>query len=192
MKKISYLFRVPPILAMLILPIATRAATTTKMLTGVHWANTSNYRALKNAGIDFVVTTVAPDAPSSWTATLNAAQAAKMKLVIGAYPSPYIMNADGLWTITPNGIQFLTYLKAHSPSVMAIFVFNEPYWKNPLTQETSLCGEMTAAQLKSLRIKLRSVWPAAKIYDDIGSPAAWAPRGSLWRTCMGNKYTDQT
>ena len=175
MKKRYFLCRTVWILALLIVPIAAEATTMRMELR--HWANAGEYRRLKYAGLDFVVTMVAADKPSSLATTISAAQSAGMKLVIGAYPPPYALNGNGAWTITPNGIQFLSYLRTHSSPVMAVFVFNEPYWKDPFTHQSNSCGAMTAAQLRSLRITIRSVWPDAKVYDDVGSPAAWTTRG---------------
>jgi chitodextrinase len=165
----------------------------TGSMTGTHWAAVSDMPALKQLGYGFDVTTVDPADPSSWPAVINAAQANGLKLIIGAYPEPY-SEVNGQWTISAAGVSFLNYLASHSSVVLAVFVYNEPYWVNPTSGATSSCGALSAADLRGLRTAIQSVWTGAKIYEDLGQPSAWAPGGSLYNAypCIGSKYADQT
>jgi hypothetical protein len=168
---------------------------TPTVLTGAHWGGSSDLTTFRSIGYDFGITTVNPNSPSSWQATLDSAQANGLKLIIGAYPEPYSYDsATGQWTVSAAGINFLNYLASRSDLVIAVFVYNEPYWISPLTGTSSSCGALSAAQLRGLRTKIQSIWPGAKIYHDIGRPSLWAPGGSLFNSypCIGNKYADAT
>ncbi len=160
--------------------------------TGTHWPAVSDFPRLKSLGYSFVVTTVDGN-PSNWATTFDAAQSGGLKLIIGVYTPPYTL-ANGVWTISPTGQSFLRYAQSRAALVKALFVFNEPYWVNPWTYQTSLCGQLSAADLRALRTEIRKVWPAAKIFHDIGAPQSWAPGGAVHRenACIGNKYLDQT
>lgn len=162
-------------------------------LTGAHWGAASDLSTFKQIGYGFDVATLNPSDPSSWAGILDAAQANGLKLIIGAYPEPYSYS-NGQWSISAAGVNLLNYLASRSSLVLALFVFNEPYWVSPTTGASSSCGEMSAASLRGLRTKIQSVWPGAKIYHDLGEPSAWAPGGYLYNaySCIGNKYADQT
>jgi hypothetical protein len=159
--------------------------------TGTHWGVPGDMRAYKRIGYDFAVRSVDPRRPSEWRRELDAARSQGLKLLIGAHPEPYSY-AEGRWRISTAGVRFLRYLKSRSELVLALFVYNEPYWVNPFTGRRDLCGALSAAMLRSLRTKIRTVWPAAKIYHDIGRPSRWAPGGSLHETyeCIGDKYVN--
>ena len=161
--------------------------------TGTHWANPSEFAALRKLGYEFVVVTLDPARPAGWRQTFDAAQTAGLKLVAGLQPAPFKLRGAE-WTLGPEAEAFLRYAASRAPLVKAIFVYNEPYWVNPFTGANDTCGALSAAQLRALRSRLRSVWPEAKIYHDIGGPAEWAPGGSLPSSypCIGNKYADQT
>jgi uncharacterized protein (TIGR03437 family) len=160
--------------------------------TGTHWPTVSDFPRLKSLGYGFVVITVDGN-PSNWATTFDAAERNGLKLIIGVYNPPYSL-ANGTWTITPTGQSFIRYAQSRSSLVKALFVFNEPYWVNPWTYENSLCGQLSAAELRSLRTEIRKIWPEAKIFHDLGAPEAWAPGGTVQRqnSCVGNKYADQT
>lgn len=160
--------------------------------TGTHWASPAEYGVLRNLGYQFAVTTVSTS-PAEWTATFDAAEAQGLKLIVGVYPPPYSLS-NGTWTITPTGQAFLRFAASRERTVKAIFGFNEPYWVNPWTGQTSLCGQLTAADLRKFREEIRKIWPAAKIFHDLGAPGEWAPGGTNARNnaCIGNKYADQT
>ena len=161
--------------------------------TGTHWPDIADFPTLKNLGYDFAVTNVNPANRAEWAPTFDAAGAAGLKLVIGMYPVPYRLT-NGVWSITPAGQEFLRYAASRAASVKAIFVYNEPYWVNPFTNKNDLCGALSAQQLRDLRSAIRTIWPDAKIYHDIGTPGAWAPSGSHWKDypCVANKYADAT
>jgi chitodextrinase len=165
----------------------------TGALTGAHWGAASDLSRFKQIGYAFDVATLNPSSPSSWPGILDAAQANGLKLIIGAYPAPYSYS-NGQWSISAAGVNLLNYLASRSSLVLALFVYNEPYWISPTTGASSSCGAMSAADLRGLRTKIQSVWPSAKIYHDLGQPGAWAPGGSLYKSysCIGNKYADQT
>ena len=148
---------------------------------------------LRTAGYSFDVVTVNPNTPSQWKRVVNAARASGLRLIIGGHPEPFRRTTSGRWRITPAGTRLLAFLKKQGPVVMALFVYNEPYWIHPLTDQSSSCGAMSAAELRALRKTIRSVWPAAKIYHDLGHPAAWAPGGYLHEaySCIGAKYANQ-
>jgi len=160
--------------------------------TGTHWPTVSEFPRLKSLGYSFVVITVDGN-PSNWATTFDAAERSGLKLIIGVYNPPYTL-ANGVWTITPTGQSFLRYAQSRASLVKAVFVFNEPYWVDPWTYENSLCGQISAADLRSLRTEIRKIWPGAKIFHDIGAPEAWAPGGTVHRqnACVGNKYADQS
>jgi hypothetical protein len=168
-----------------------RASASTGPLTGAHWGAGSDLITLKRIGYDFHIRSVNPNDPASWRRALDTAQRTGMKLIITGYPEPYSY-ADGEWTISPAGVRLLEYLKTRSALVLALFVYNEPYWINPFTRQSDACGALSADQLRSLRTKIRTVWADAKIYHDIGRPSQWAPGGSLFRSysCIGNKYAN--
>ena len=138
------------------------------------------------------MTTVDGD-PSNWATTFDAAERSGLKLIIGVYNPPYSL-ANGVWTITPTGQSFIRYAQSRASLVKALFVFNQPYWVNPWTYQNSLCGQISAADLRTLRTEIRKLWPDAKIFHDLGAPQAWAPGGTVNRqnACIGNKYADQT
>nr|MBA3709657.1 hypothetical protein [Planctomycetota bacterium] len=158
-----------------------------------HWAAPADFPTVKGIGYDFVVTTVDAGNPTAWRQSLDAAQAAGIRLIIGAWPVPYAF-ANGQWTVTAQGRTFLEYLASRSDLVMAVFVLNEPYWTSPFGDQTSTSGMFSADELRTLRTAIRGVWPAAKIYHDIGVPSAWAPGGVLARSYpgIGDRYADQT
>ena len=168
------------------------ARLTAEVETGTHWPNVADYPRLKSLGYSFVVTTVDGN-PSNWATTFDAAEQSGLKLIIGVYNPPYAL-AGGVWTITPTGQSFIKYAQSRAALVKALFVFNEPYWVSPWTYETSLCGQVSAADLRSLRTEIRKLWPAAKIFHDLGAPQAWAPGGTVQKqnACIGNKFADQT
>ena len=166
------------------------------MPTGMYFAPTNQWQELKNAGYDYVVTTVDAGNPSQWPGVFDAAQAAGIQLIVGASPggSPAYQFANGTWTITANGLNMLNYFASRASLVKALFVYNEPYWENPFTGTEDSCGAISAADLRALRTTIQGVWPGAKIYHDLGAPSQWAPGGSLTSSysCIGNKYADQT
>lgn len=160
--------------------------------TGTHWGSPSDFPTLAGLGYQFAVATL-DSRRQQWRQTFDAAQANNLQLIVGLYPAPYTYSANG-WTITQDGIDFLNYAASRSTVVKAIFVYNEPYWVNPFTGATDICGAMTAAQLRSLRTAIRAVWPEARIFQDIGQPGAWAPGGWLRASqpCLADKYADAT
>ena len=160
--------------------------------TGTHWGRVADMSTFKRMGYSFDVVTVNPKDKSQWKRVLDAARANGLKLIIGGYPEPYSY-AKGQWKISRAGRQLLRYLEGRSSLVLALFVYNEPYWVNPFTGHTNSCGATSAAQLRRLRKKIRSIWHGAKIYHDLGWPSAWAPGGSLHdhHPCIGRKYSDQ-
>jgi hypothetical protein len=166
-------------------------------LTGTHWADTGEYATLKNIGYGFAITNVGPTDMAGAKAKLDAAKAAGIRLIIGIYafggPEPYVWTGSA-WTISTAARQMLDYFETRQDEIIALFVFNEPYWLNPLTGAQDACGATSAAQLRSLRTEIKKVWPAAKIYHDIGHPAGWAPGGYLYNAhpCIGDKYADAT
>ena len=170
----------------------TAAAFGAEVETGTHWPTVSDFPRLKSLGYSFVVTTVDGN-PSNWATTFDAAEQAGLKLIIGVYNPPYALS-NGTWTITPTGQTFIRYAQSRSALVKALFVFNEPYWVDPWTYKNNLCGQLSAADLRLLRTEIRKLWPAAKIFHDIGAPQSWAPGGTVHRdnACVGSKYADQT
>jgi hypothetical protein len=164
-----------------------------RILTGAHWGGSSDLITLKRIGYDFHIQSVNPNDPASWRSALATAQRHGMKLIISAFPEPYSY-ANGEWTISRAGVRLLRYLERRSSLVLALFVYNEPYWVDPFTRQTTPCGALSAAQLRALRAKIRTVWRGAKIYHDIGRPSEWAPGGELSRhyPCIGNKYANAT
>ncbi|MBI3667296.1 MAG: BACON domain-containing protein [Acidobacteria bacterium] len=182
----------PQKLAVSLTVSASGTASTT--LTGTHWVKPSDFPALKIIGYDYAVTDVNVNYPSTWTQMLDAAHNVGIKLILGLYPAPYTLNANGTWSISSAGVNFLHLLASRSSDVMGVFVYNEPYYVNPFTHATNKCGAVSASQLRALRTTIQAVWPGAKIYYDIGEPSQWAPGGKFWSaySCIGNKYADQT
>jgi hypothetical protein len=160
--------------------------------TGTHWGRVADMSTFRRMGYSFDVVTVNPGQKSQWKRVLDAAKANGLKLIIGAYPEPYSY-VKGQWKVSQAGRKFLKYLKTRSSLVLALFVYNEPYWVSPFTGHTNSCGATSAEQLRRLRTKIRSFWQGAKIYHDLGWPSAWAPGGSLHASypCIGRKYADQ-
>ncbi|MCX6623625.1 MAG: hypothetical protein NTY38_21675 [Acidobacteria bacterium] len=160
--------------------------------TGTHWASPADYPNLSSLGYQFVVATLGKSR-DSWRKTFDAAESNQLKLIVGLYPAPYFYTPAG-WAITQDGVDFLKYAASRPTVVKALFVYNEPYWVDPFTGQTNICGAVSAAQLRSLRSAIRAVWADAKIFHDIGQPGAWAPGGWLRadQPCLGNKYADAT
>ncbi len=160
--------------------------------TGTHWPTVSDFPRLKSLGYSFVVMTVDGN-PSNWATTFDAADRNGLKLIIGVYNPPYTLS-NGAWTISPTGQSFIRYAQSRASLVKGLFVFNEPYWVNPWTYENSLCGQISAADLRTLRTEIRKIWPEAKVFHDIGTPDSWAPGGTVHKdnACIANKYADQT
>jgi len=175
-------------LAMLLL-----TSVSAQTLTLTHFPNPSDFPILSNLGYDAAVITLNPNRPSNWEPTLDAAAAAGIKLIAGGYPAPYQFN-NGTWTITGAGMTLLKFLESRPDVVLALYVFNEPYYTNPYTSQATPCGYFSADDLRALRSAIQSVWPGAKIYHDLGNPAEWAPGGTYARRtpCVGDKYADQT
>jgi uncharacterized protein (TIGR03437 family) len=161
--------------------------------TGTHWAEPSEFPTLRNLGYNYAIVAINSSTEAEWARVFNAADAAGLRLIVGLYPAPYSLN-NGVWTISQTGQRFLRYAATRAATVKAIFVYNEPYWLNPFTNQTNFCGNVTAAELRSLRSAIQQIWPAAKVYHDIGAPSQWAPGGTLRRqyTCIGDKYADQS
>ncbi len=170
------------------LPVVTPAV----VETGTHWASPSDYADLHNLGYQFVIT-VLGTRRDTWKATFDAAEANGLKLIIGLYPAPYSYGPGG-WSITRDGVDFLNYAASRPNLMKALFVYNEPYWVDPFSGATNICGAVPAAQLRGLRSTIRAVWPDAKIFHDIGQPGAWAPGGWLRAEtpCLADKYADAT
>lgn len=166
-------------------------------LTGTHWAQPSEYNTLRNIGYGFAITNVAPGDLAGAKAKLDAAKAAGIKLIIGLYafggPEPYSY-ANGQWAMTQAAQDSLNYFKSRESEILAFFGFNEPYWTNQFTGQTDQCGAHSAAQLRAFRDKIRTVWPGAKIFHDLGWPSEWAPGGDFYGaySCIGSKYADAT
>jgi hypothetical protein len=161
--------------------------------TGTHWASASDFPTLHNLGYQFVITTVHPDDRPEWRKTFDAAKDAQLRLIVGIWPPPYSLR-EGVWTISPEGVAFLRYAASHASLVKGIFVYNEPYWVNPFTGKNDYCGAVSSAQLRDLRTTIRTVWPDARIFHDLGRPSTWAPGGPLYRDhpCLADRYTDST
>jgi hypothetical protein len=159
--------------------------------TGTHWATTSDFPTLQSLGYQFVITTVHPKEVHEWAEMFDAAEKARLKLIVGLWPPPYRLR-QGTWTINPEGQTFLGYAASHANVVQAIFVYNEPYWLNPFTGKNDYCGALSAAELRDLRRTIRKAWPEAKIFHDLGRPSTWAPGGPMPRhyLCVGDKYAD--
>ena len=167
----------------------TRSSAAPAHKTGTHWGVPSDMRTYKKLGYDFAVRSVDPRRPREWRRELDAAQSQGLKLIIGAHPALFSFS-KGRWAISPAGVRFLRYLRSRAELVLALFVYNEPYWVDPFTGSTDPCGALSANVLRALRTKIRTVWPEAKIYHDIGRPSQWAPGGSLhdMHACIGKKY----
>ena len=165
----------------------------TQTLTLTHFPNPADFPMLSMLGYDAAVITLNPNRPSSWEPALDAAAAAGIKLITGGFPAPYQFD-NGTWTITSSGMALLKFLESRPDVVLALYVFNEPYYTNPYTSQPSPCGYFSADDLRALRGAIQSIWPEAKIYHDLGNPAEWAPGGAYARRtpCVGNKYADQT
>ncbi|HEX5430829.1 MAG TPA: hypothetical protein VFW83_02585, partial [Bryobacteraceae bacterium] len=163
------------------------------VLTGTHFPADGDFQTLKQLGYDFAVVSLDPSRPASWKSALDAAETAGIKLVPGGYPPPYTY-ANGSWTISSDGVEMLNYFQSRSNLIFALYVFNEPYSTNPYDDTNAPCGYFSAADLRSLRSLLQSVWPGVKIYQDLGSPSDWAPGGLVAASnpCVGTKYADQT
>jgi hypothetical protein len=164
-------------------------------LTGTHFPDSAEYATIAGIGYEFAVTYVGPTDTLGAKEKLDAAKAAGIKLIIGVYafggPEPYVLSG-GNWTISADAQAMLNYFESRSEDIIALFVFNEPYWiVQDGTGRTDLCGAQSA-ELRSLRTAIKGVWPAAKIYHDIGWPTAWAPGGTVWSECVGQKYADQS
>jgi uncharacterized protein (TIGR03437 family) len=161
--------------------------------TGTHWAEPSEFPTLRNLGYNYAIVAINSSLETEWARVFNAADSAGLRLVAGLYPAPYTLS-NGVWTISQTGQRFLRFAATRSATIKAIFVYNEPYWLSPFTNQTSFCGNVTAAELRSLRTAIQQIWPAAKIYHDLGAPSQWAPGGTLRRqyACIGDKYADQT
>ena len=180
------------ILGLAILTLA-QSPTSPKMLTGTYFPDDGDFKTLKALGYDFAVVTLRLDDVASWKPTLDAAQSVGMKLMVGAYPPPYVQDGAA-WTITSSGMAVLTYLQTRADVVIALYVFNEPYSSNPYAGGDIPCGFFSAGDLRTLRSTIQGVWPGAKIYQDLGGPSQWAPGGSYTAShpCVGDKYADQT
>ena len=161
--------------------------------TGTHWAEPPDFPTLATLGYDFVITTLHPDDGAFWEATFDAAEAAGLKLSVGLYPEPYRFQ-NGKWSITAEGKAFLRLAASRASIVKSVFVYNEPYWIHPFTEQENECGAMSAVDLRLLRDAIREVWPQALIHHDLGDPSLWAPGGfyASEYPCLGQKYADQT
>lgn len=149
-------------------------------LTGAHWIPASDFATVAGLGYKFSVNTVNPGDLNGLKATLDAADAHGLKLILGLYPEPYAQNGDGSWSISAAGMASIAALRARESSLIAFFVYNEPYW----------VMKLTAGQLRQLRNRLRSVWPTVKVYHDIGWPSSWVTGGSSGGA--GRDYDDQS
>lgn len=163
--------------------------TPARALTGTHWPAVADFPTLAKAGFDFAVVTVDPTNPALISSTLAAAQSAGLKLIIGGWPYPYAIAADGTIAVTPAGVSMIRQIAA-SPATLALFVFNEPYWINPFTGIAHTEGALSAAQLRALRTAIRQI-AMVPVYYDLGTPSQWAPGGALAGQA-GTKYADQT
>src|SRR5690349_2259314 len=144
------------------------------MLTLTHFPNPADFPTLSMLGYDAAVITLNPNQQASWKPVVDAAAASGIKLIAGGYPAPYQL-INGSWTITSPGMAMLSFLQSRSDVVMALYVFNEPYYTNPYTSQPSPCGFYSAADLRMLRTTIQGVWPGVKIYHDLGNPSEWAP-----------------
>jgi chitodextrinase len=153
---------------------------TSGLMTGAHWGTASDLSTFKQIGYGFDVATCQPTDLAGCTALLDTAHADGLKLIIGGYPEPYTLNADGTWSISAAGVQMLQLFQQRAADVLAVFVFNEPYWVD----------HYTAAQLRAIRAKIRTVWPQAPVYQDLGQPSCWVSGGG----CQGSgpQYDDQS
>src|SRR5256885_14032481 len=97
------------LLGLTILTALAQSPTSPKMLTGTYFPDDGDFKTLKALGYDFAVVTLRLDDVASWKPTLDAAQSVGMKLMVGAYPPPYVQDGAA-WTITSSGMAVLTYL----------------------------------------------------------------------------------
>ena len=163
-------------------------------MSGGHFVPVADYPTVAGLGWKFIL----DDCYSVADARVkcDAAKANGLKLIVGPYPKPYSLNGQqgtgATWTISTVGQDIIRYLASRS-EVLALFVYNEPYWINPLGGGSSANGTIPIADLRSLRTAIRAVAPIP-VYHDIGIPAAWAPGGWLWaaHSGIGNKYADQS
>ena len=158
--------------------------------TGAHWAAPTEYAQLKRLGYQFAVITLDRD-PDHWREVFDMAERAGIRLIAGLHPYPYRL-VRGQWEIEPIGQQFIKYAQTRSTLVKALFVFNEPFWVDPVTGRNSPCGAISAEELRALRADIHRIWPQVRIYHDFGRPSLWTPGGSMERdnACVGNKYAD--
>jgi len=181
------------VLGLTLLTALAQSPTAPKMLTGTYFPEDGDFKTLKTLDYDFAVVALRLDDVSSWKRTLDAAQSAGMRLMLGASPPPYEQHG-ATWTITTSGKAFLSYLQTRADVVIAVYVFNEPYSSNPYAGGDIPCGFFSAGDLRALRSIIQGFWPGAKIYQDLGGPSQWAPGGSYTAShpCVGDKYADQT
>ena len=175
-----------------VLALAMAGALRGQVETGAHWVPPGDYATVKNIGYEFAVTAVTNN-PANWKNTLDAAEAAGLRLIIGLTDHSHYRVTGDNWTISPTGEAFIRYAASRPALVKALFLFNEPYWVDPWTEKTNTCGALSALQLRNLRNAVRAIWPAALVYHDIGAPSVWAPGGQVNRDypCIGNKFADQ-
>ena len=166
--------------------------TAAQVETGTHWAAPGDFVTLKSIGYDFAVTAVT-NSPANWKNTLDAAEQAGIRLIVGLTDHSHYRLVGDNWTISAAGEAFIRYAASRPALVKALFLFNEPYWVDPWTGRTSTCGVLSALQLRNLRTAVREIWPGALVYHDLGAPSYWAPGGQVNRDypCIGNKFADQ-
>ena len=159
---------------------------------GVHWPDLEDYAQLSSLDLDFAITTLAPDDTDRWTEVFDAADSAGIRLIVGLFPEPYQF-VNGRWVISTEGVAFLRFAAARAKTMKALFVFSEPYWIDPATRETNICGAVAADDLRALRVEIQRVWPGAEIFHDIGAPLDWTPGRELATNnpCIGNKFANQ-
>ena len=166
-------------------------------MTGTHWPDVSDYSQLKSIGYGFGVTNVAPGDVAGAKQKLDAAHNAGIKLIIGLYafggPEPYVLNANGTWTISRGSIDVLNYLESRESDIVAFFGFNEPYWVEPGRRHRAPAASSPPRSCRQLRTKIQAVWPEPRSTTTSAGRASGRRGGLLQRIfVLGNKYADQT
>ena len=166
--------------------------------TGMYFAPLDKFRELKKACYDYVVTDVYVNDSAQWKTFLDSAEATGLQLILGVNtggPQAY-EKVNGVLGLTSDGVKLIEYLKTRSKLIKAFFVYNEPYWIDEFTYVNDGCGATSIADLRSVRTAIQKIWPEAKIYNDIGTPAWWATGGQGWNwtPCLAanDPYIDQT
>lgn len=142
---------------------------------GMEFVPTEDFETVRGMGVEVIGQTFAHDgSPASWTAQLDLAEDAGLRVIAWLWPQGWTWEGDR-WVIDEQARSFFETVAGHQ-ALFAVYVFNEPYW-----QECWGCGYTTLQQqtlylqIKAIRdVPIFSAMDSMRFWTDYSPETAFA------------------